>query len=129
MIFNPAIEQLATAREKIVFRPVLPGGFLSGITEMQMAKMTYSEQLKHPLWQRKRLEVLNAANFQCGCCGDKEKTLHVHHKQYVKGRLPWEYEASDLEVLCVDCHEAAHVSKARIDAVIAQFPSHEDGNK
>lgn len=88
-----------------------------------MAKTTYSEQLKHPMWQKKRLEVLNAANFQCACCRDKETTLHVHHKHYVKGRLPWEYEASDLEALCVDCHESAHVSKARIDAVVAQFPS------
>lgn len=88
-----------------------------------MAKITYSEQLKHPFWQRKRLGVLSAANFQCSCCGEKEKTLHVHHKQYVKGRMPWEYEDSELEALCYECHESAHVLKARIDAVVAQFPT------
>ena len=53
--------------------------------------MTYSEKLKDPRWQRKRLEVLNRANFSCEKCQDHASTLHVHHKYYVSNRLPWEY--------------------------------------
>lgn len=95
------------APEKAVFRPALPTCLVPGISEMQM-KMTYSEQLRHPNWQRKRLEMLQAANFECSNCGDKETTLHVHHKQYLKGHMAWEYNEHQLEVLCEQCHELAH---------------------
>lgn len=75
-----------------------------------VAKLTYAEQLKHPNWQRKRLEMLDAAGFECACCGDKETTLHVHHRQYIKGRMAWEYENTQLEVLCEACHKVEHQS-------------------
>lgn len=73
-----------------------------------MNKLTYADQLKHPNWQRKRLEMLDAAGFECSCCGDKETTLHVHHRQYIKGRLAWEYENTQLAVLCESCHKVEH---------------------
>ena len=88
-----------------------------------MAKKPYSDQLRHPNWQRKRLEVLEAAGWKCESCDASEKTLHVHHKRYVKGREVWDYERSELEALCEDCHESAHEAKALIDEVVAQFPS------
>lgn len=44
--------------------------FYPGIAGMQMKKMTYTEQLQHPNWQRKRLEVMEAAEFSCELCGD-----------------------------------------------------------
>lgn len=116
MIFHPA--RLAT--EKAVFRPALPSCYLPGITEMQMNKMTYAEQLKHPNWQRKRLEALNLADFQCSDCGDKETTLHVHHKQYVKGRKAWEYEQGELQVLCENCHQHRHVAEENLQVLLKQ---------
>ena len=70
--------------------------------------MTYSEQLKSPLWQRKRLEVMKALGFKCQSCGDPLKTLNVHHKKYKAGRKAWEYELTDFSVLCNDCHKIAH---------------------
>lgn len=88
-----------------------------------MGFMTYKEQLLHPNWQRKRLEMLDLAGFECSCCADKEKTLHVHHKRYIKGRMAWEYEASDLEVLCETCHKSTHSEKERLDLVLAELPS------
>jgi hypothetical protein len=89
-----------------------------------MAKtMTYSEQLRHPNWQRKRLEVLELHGFKCFCCGSKEKTLHVHHKKYIKGRMAWDYETDNFEALCEECHKEVHGAKERLDAVIASFPS------
>lgn len=111
------------ATEKAVFRPALPLCFEPGMTEMQMAKMSYADQLRHPNWQRKRLEVLERYGFSCCACGSKEKTLHVHHKQYIKGRMAWEYELENFEALCEDCHKATHNDKERLESIIAQYPS------
>ena len=35
-------------------------------------------------------------------------TLHIHHKYYIKGRNPWEYENDALVTLCADCHQKKH---------------------
>lgn len=39
---------------------------------------------------------------------DKPYFLHVHHKKYILGRLPWEYNDNDLTTLCNWCHWAFH---------------------
>ncbi len=65
--------------------------------------MTYSEKLRDPRWQRKRLEVLQAADFKCEFCGDGTQTLHVHHLKYTGE--PWEAPLKDLECLCEYHHE------------------------
>lgn len=70
--------------------------------------MTYSEKLKDPRWQRKRLEVMQDADFSCERCGSTTRTLNVHHKKYRKGRNPWEYQRFELECLCEDCHKGEH---------------------
>jgi len=88
-------------------------------------RLPYTEQLKHPLWQKRRLEVLEAAGWACVCCGARDSQLHAHHKAYVKGRLPWDYADSMLECLCDRCHEAAHAQKNRINLHLAQHPSSE----
>lgn len=90
-----------------------------------MNKMTYAQQLAHPLWQRRRLEMLSAAGWKCTCCGSSEKTLHVHHKQYFKGRMAWEYVDAELQVLCDECHEKSHVLDTRIKTVLARVPQEE----
>lgn len=63
---------------------------------------TYSEKLKSPKWQKKRLEVLNRDNFTCQHCGDTETELHVHHLKY--SGEPHDSPLSDLLTLCKDCH-------------------------
>lgn len=83
--------------------------------------MTYSEQLKHPNWQRRRLERLSDANFTCESCADTQKTLHVHHRRYLKGRMAWEYDDEDLCVLCEDCHEEEHEARARLNALLSHM--------
>lgn len=70
--------------------------------------LSYREQLLSPQWQRKRLESLEACGWKCLHCGDTDTTLHVHHKRYVKGRMAWEYDASELVVLCDPCHKDEH---------------------
>ncbi len=99
----------------------LPSGGL-GEDEMN-EKMTYAAQLRHPNWQRRRLEMLSAANWQCQRCRDDSTTLHVHHRRYVKGRMAWEYEDGELLVLCETCHEEEHFGHdALIDAASMAEP-------
>lgn len=66
--------------------------------------MSYADLLLDPRWQRKRLEVLERADFTCEECGDKSTTLHVHHGYYEKGKKPWEYPHDSLHCVCAPCH-------------------------
>lgn len=67
--------------------------------------MTKAEEYKHPKWQAMRLKTLERFEFKCCVCDDTEKTLHVHHKRYPKGKRVWECSENDLMVLCEDCHK------------------------
>ena len=58
-----------------------------------------------PRWQKVRLRIMERDSFECSACGDKESTLHVHHKKYDKGKRIWETEDKDLITLCENCHE------------------------
>jgi hypothetical protein len=71
-----------------------------------MAKTNnYSDKLKDPRWQKKRLEIFERDEFSCVCCGSENNSLQVHHKIYIKGKEPWEYDNEYLITLCEDCHE------------------------
>lgn len=63
----------------------------------------YSEKLKDPRWQKKRLEILDRDDFTCQECGDKKTTLNIHHLKYSKN--PWDVDNSFLITLCEGCHE------------------------
>jgi len=65
--------------------------------------MEYSEILKDPRWQKKRLQILERDNWTCCFCGDTESTLHVHHIVY-SGK-PWEQRDASYLTLCETCHE------------------------
>jgi hypothetical protein len=67
--------------------------------------MTYAEKLKDPRWQKRRLEVLEAANWQCSECHSTERTLHVHHNFYRSKTEPWNYPDHALRVVCDECHD------------------------
>ena len=68
-----------------------------------MNQKTYAEKLKDPRWQKRRLQILERDGWACVKCGEKEKTLHVHHWWY-RGE-PWEAPDDALSTVCVDCHE------------------------
>jgi hypothetical protein len=72
------------------------------------------------MWQRRRLERLEQAGWECQNCGDKSTTLHVHHKQYIKGRMAWEYDDLELAVLCEPCHESEHADQSVLKQLLAQ---------
>lgn len=66
---------------------------------------TYSELLRDPRWQKRRLEVLSAANWMCSACFETTLELHVHHVRYKWNRAPWEYSNEELRCLCKSCHQ------------------------
>ena len=109
MVFHTARQWFATGAEKADTPTPCRSGFLWGkrYKGLEMSA-NYFEKLQDPRWQKKRLEAMQAANFSCASCGNETVTLHVHHKQYFKGREPWEYDVEQLEVLCKDCHAWAH---------------------
>lgn len=70
-------------------------------------KKKYSEKLRHPKWQRKRLEIFNRDDFACLNCDDTETELAVHHKEYSNDD-PWKESSENLMTLCKNCHTRAH---------------------
>lgn len=76
--------------------------------------MDYSDELKDPRWQRKRLEVMQADRFTCQVCFRSDKPLNVHHKKNIKGAKAWEYETNELITLCEDCHKKNHHEEKKI---------------
>lgn len=81
----------------------------------------YKSQYLHPKWQKRRLEMLEYASFQCQECEDTETTLHVHHKCYVKGRDIWDYSDDELIVLCDECHKHEHFKKDALAGLIGKL--------
>ena len=76
--------------------------------------MSYQEQLRHPKWQKKRLEILERDMWTCKTCGDTEATLTVHHKSYRKddGKFVdvWDYNNNDLVTMCINCHSEEEIA-------------------
>lgn len=64
----------------------------------------YSDKLKDPRWQKKRLLILERDGWKCLCCGDDKEQLQIHHLIYSKGE-PWDAPDENLETLCRSCHE------------------------
>ena len=71
---------------------------------MNTKQTSYSEKLRDPRWQKKRLCVMQRDGFACRDCGDEKSTLQVHHCRYENGE-PWEVDNQFLLTLCGSCHE------------------------
>lgn len=74
----------------------------------QDTETSWSDQYKNPKWQKKRLEALEDAGWRCLACHQQDRQLHVHHIAYAPSRKIWEYELSNLTVLCDKCHRELH---------------------
>jgi hypothetical protein len=81
--------------------------------------LTYSDKLKDPRWQKKRLQVFQRDKFKCTKCGDAETTLHVHHNAY--NGEPWDADLKQLDTLCADCHEITERLKREGCSSISTF--------
>lgn len=73
-------------------------------------KQRHDEELKSPLWKKKREEVFERYGKQCVECG-KTNNLQVHHLVYRKNRHLWEYKVDEMIPLCKKCHEKVHKDK------------------
>lgn len=110
------------ATEKQVSNAYLPAALLlKGVSALEIRVSSYSELLKDPRWQKKRLEILNRDSWKCCQCSRGDKTLHVHHKQYRRGAKPWEYDDSELTTLCEGCHDKRHRVSSRLTELMAHF--------
>lgn len=86
----------------------------------------YSELLKHPKWQKKRLEILSRDKFMCQSCCDNESELHVHHKSYKYGVDIWDYDNDNLITFCVNCHKEVTALKKEIKESIDLYFVHDE---
>lgn len=62
-------------------------------------------------WLEFRERVLQRDEFICVRCdkrSDDTRSLQAHHRRYLPGRFPWEYELKDMETLCQGCHAELH---------------------
>jgi hypothetical protein len=80
--------------------------------------MAYSEKLKDPRWQKKRLEIMQRDEFKCQICFHDDRTLHIHHYFYENYKEPWDYDNDTLITLCETCHsrekEARTTAESRL---------------
>lgn len=82
---------------------------------MAQENKSYSDKLKDPRWQKKRLEILERDGWMCKFCCDNESTLHVHHLVY-SGKDPWDADEDHLIALCEDCHEYETINRKSVEA-------------
>lgn len=60
------------------------------------------------VFREKIIELDGGRCVECDRSRDGGIVLQVHHKYYISGRKPWEYETSECETLCRGCHARAH---------------------
>lgn len=70
--------------------------------------VSYSQKLLDPKWQAVRSQVLERDGHRCVKNPNHRMPLEVHHRQYGRGKEPWEYPLSNFLTLCRDCHVAEH---------------------
>jgi len=70
-----------------------------------MNDTAYSRKLQDPRWQKKRLKILERDQWACQKCFGTDSALHVHHRLYIPGKEPWDYDDTLLVTLCEECHE------------------------
>lgn len=86
---------------------------------------TYSEKLRDSRWYDFRQMAFSRHGEYCQCCGqdtDFSKGIHVHHRRYISGLDPWQYEMNDVMVVCGFCHEEIHEAEDAMRQVIRSMP-------
>ncbi len=92
---------------------------------MKSKKSEYSERLRDPRWQKKRLEIMQRDEFTCQKCMDSESTMNVHHCFYETNAQPWDYPNDSLITLCEECHlletESCYTAKKTFAEVFSRM--------
>lgn len=68
--------------------------------------MSYTDDIKEPLWQKRRVLIFERDGYKCQCPQHKGRqySLEVHHIDYIPGNKIWEYPDDMLITLCKACH-------------------------
>ncbi len=59
-------------------------------------------------WRERQKEVFKREGYRCQNCGCRPIMLFVHHRYYLHGHKPWEYDDECLMSVCNACHRALH---------------------
>ena len=62
-------------------------------------------------WLEFRNEVIELDGNMCSRCGRTPEdgiVLQVHHRRYIRGLEPWQYDYKDCETICKGCHAEEH---------------------
>jgi hypothetical protein len=81
--------------------------------------LSYKEQLNHPLWIRKKQEILERDGFCCVICGSELHKLEVHHLCYFPDLLIWEYDNELMISVCGKHHTQLTYDLPKISGLIA----------
>lgn len=88
-----------------------------GPVSYPMAILKFDEELtdKYYLYIDDKSVNLTYKKFAFFVCLSREQFmydgLNVHHKYYVRGKKPWEYDDDTLVTLCADCHKKRHAEE------------------
>ncbi len=77
----------------------------------------YEAKLKTPEWMEFREHVLDVKGHECENCHRLTERPHIHHSGYVRGREPWDYEVSEVSVVCRECHDVIHRRRKEFEAL------------
>jgi len=69
--------------------------------------LRYYDQLEDHRWLAFRKFVFAVRGRKCEICGC-DKTLQIHHPQYIRGKKAWEYSCNEVIVVCRECHSKIH---------------------
>jgi hypothetical protein len=94
------------------------GAFL---TKMAFIKSAYQKKLDDPRWQKKRLEILERAEWKCELCGSDSEQLQIHHRYYVANRDPWNYPDWSLRCCCHSCHKNSQAFESKVMGDFEEF--------
>ena len=75
---------------------------------MNLPSEGYSRLLESPQWAKYTREIRQSHSNACQCCRMVNRVTQVHHFFYDKSRLPWEYKAHEVVLLCDSCHNELH---------------------
>lgn len=96
-----------------------------------MTYAEYAELLNTWEWKHFRNAFIESRRKEsgevlCDDCGydTPDGSLHVHHKVYRRNQLPWEYDFSDLRLICKECHAAIHKTENMCRFIIRILPPH-----
>lgn len=90
-------------------------------SDRKSRKELYTQKLRDPRWQKKRLEIMERDDWKCRGCGDTEETLNVHHLVYNNETGdPWDVPSDSLITLCEACHNEEPIARSLSEKVLLE---------